>query len=327
MRFPIRATLRALPFLIVPSLTTLAMAAPTLEEINSADPLAVSETGEVDAATIRLQVLLARANASPGVIDGIMGSSTSEAVRIFEMMEGLEVDGVPDENVVNVLPTSGPVVVSYTITEEDAALELTEETEPGDYQAMAKLDVMGFHSHREALAERFAMDVDLLEALNPDADFSKAGTEILVANVASKDMPDVVRIEIDKKQERLMAYGADDNLVFSAPASIGSDSTPSPSGDMKVEAIAPEPNYTITPDTLKDADVSETLVIQPGPNGPVGSTWISLTKDGYGIHGTPDPAEIGRTESHGCVRLTNWDAALLATKVVPGETTVLFLTQ
>ncbi len=307
--------------------TTPVFAAPSLQQINEADPAAVSETGEVDAATIRLQVLLARAHASPGVIDGIMGSSTSEAVRIFEKMEGLEVDGVPDEGVINVLPTSGPVMVSYTITEEDAAIELTEETEPGDFQAMAKLDKMGFHTHAEALAERFAMDVDLLQTLNPDTDFSKAGSDIVVANVARKDMPDVVRIDIDKKQARLMAYGADDTLVFSAPATIGSDSTPSPSGKMKVEAIAPEPNYTITPDTLKDADVSETLVIQPGPNGPVGSTWISLTKDGYGIHGTPDPAEIGRTESHGCVRLTNWDAALLATKVVPEKTTVSFLEQ
>lgn len=222
MRLPFRATLCAVPILVMPSLAAVALAAPTLEEINSADPVAVSETGEVDASTVKLQVLLARAHASPGVIDGIMGSSTGEAVRIFEMMEGLDVDGVPDESVVNVLPTSGPVVVTYTITDEDAAIELTKETEPGDYQAMAKLDAMGFHTHREALAERFAMNVDLLDTLNPDADFSKAGTEILVANVAGKDLPDVVRIEIDKKQERLMAYGADEKLVFSAPATIGS---------------------------------------------------------------------------------------------------------
>ncbi len=320
MTFSIRAAMVAAALTATP-----AFAAPSLQEINEADPVAVSETGEVDAATIRLQVLLARAHASPGVIDGIMGSSTSEAVRVFEIMDDLEVDGVLDEAVVNALPTSGPVVVNYTITEEDAALELTEETEPGDFQAMAKLDKMGFHTHAEALAERFAMDVDLLETLNPDADFSKAGSEILVANVAGKDMPDVVRIEVDKKMGRMMAYAEDDSLVFSAPASIGSQTTPSPSGDMKVEAIAPEPNYTITPDTLENADVNETLIIQPGPNGPVGGTWISLTKDGYGIHGTPDPAEIGRTESHGCVRLTNWDAALLATKVVAGETTVSFL--
>ncbi|MEL6750665.1 MAG: L,D-transpeptidase, partial [Pseudomonadota bacterium] len=147
----------------------------------------------------------------------------------------------------------------------------------------------------------------------------------IVTDVRAQDARKVTKIEIRKDGTQLYGYGADDKLIWSAPASIGSEQTPSPSGEMKVSVIAPEPNYTFDPDTLRDAKTTEKVVIQPGPNGPVGAMWIGLTKDGYGIHGTPDPAEISRTQSHGCVRLTNWDATALAQLVTPDETEVVFM--
>ena len=133
----------------------------------------------------------------------------------------------------------------------------------------------------------------------------------------------VTRIEVDGPAGALRAYAADGRLLASYPASVGSADFPSPSGQMEVRAIAPAPAYYFSPEG-RDWGPDKRLTIAPGPNNPVGSTWIDLTKEGYGIHGTPDPRLIGKTQSHGCVRLTNWDAQELA-KAVEAGTTVEFL--
>jgi lipoprotein-anchoring transpeptidase ErfK/SrfK len=124
-------------------------------------------------------------------------------------------------------------------------------------------------------------------------------------------------IEVDKAASALRAFTADGTLVATYPATIGSNTFPSPSGEMEVRAVAPAPTYHFDPEG-RSWGPDEKLTIAAGPNNPVGGTWIDLTKEGYGIHGTPEPRLIGKTSSHGCVRLTNWDAEELAKAVSPG---------
>jgi lipoprotein-anchoring transpeptidase ErfK/SrfK len=190
-----------------------------------------------------------------------------------------------------------------------------------DYEAMAKLPALSYGSLAEALAERFHMDETLLRALNPGPDFATAGASIVVTAVGPDKLAGkVARIEIDKARGQVRVF--DDKSVQLAvyPATVGSTERPAPTGEWAVNTVAPAPTYTYDPSRLTFGKPKGKLTIQPGPNNPVGSTWIDLTKDTYGIHGTPDPSKIGKTESHGCVRLTNWDAAELAKLVKPGVT-------
>jgi lipoprotein-anchoring transpeptidase ErfK/SrfK len=163
-----------------------------------------------------------------------------------------------------------------------------------------------------------------LIALNPGVDFSKVGTEINVLSAGPEELPaKVTRIEVDKKASSVRAYAEDGKLLASYPATIGSSSFPSPSGNMEVRAVAPAPKYYFDPEG-RSWGPDHKVTIAAGPNNPVGSTWIDLSKDGYGIHGTPEPRLIGKTASHGCVRLTNWDAKELGTAVNRG-TSVVFV--
>lgn len=303
-------------------LPTAAAAQLSISEINGADPL----SGEDRAAMIRLQVLLDRSGASVGYVDGYMGEATRAALRAFEAMNGMTVDGELDPELWAVLEQGGPATETYTLTEEDAGFEATPEI-PEDYEKMAEMDHLGYHSHQEMLAERFQMDPELLAELNPEADFTVAGTEITVAATRVVPEGEVMRITVNRDTGRLEAFdgtGEDAKLIFAAPAAVGSQQTPSPSGSMKVTAIAADPTYTYDPENLPNADFDEVVQIAAGPNGPVGSMWIDLGKPTYGIHGTPYPTEITSMASHGCVRLTNWDAEHLAQLVKPGETVVEF---
>jgi lipoprotein-anchoring transpeptidase ErfK/SrfK len=164
------------------------------------------------------------------------------------------------------------------------------------------------------------MDQDLLEAMNPGVDFAKAGTVVLVTAPRQGGLAEVARVEVDKGERAVKAYGADGTLIAFYPASVGSAERPAPSGTWAVRAVAPDPVYYYDPKrlTFGEAEAKGALKIAAGPNNPVGSTWIDLTKDTYGIHGTPDPEVIGKRQSHGCVRLTNWDAAELGKAVKPG---------
>jgi lipoprotein-anchoring transpeptidase ErfK/SrfK len=169
------------------------------------------------------------------------------------------------------------------------------------------------------------MDEDLLRILNPNADFKKVGAKILVADIGAEPETKVARIVVDKAKGELIAYDANDKIVLMDPATIGSEDTPSPSGTMKVNGSAPEPTYEYNPEkNFQQGDNKKKLTIPAGPNGPVGSMWIDLSKPTYGIHGTPEPSKIDKTASHGCVRLTNWDAEALAKLVQPGKTVVEF---
>ncbi len=297
------------------------------EDVETAQSFA--EAGDaIDPALIRLQVLLDRSRFSPGVIDGLHGDNVAKAIAAYEQANGLEADGRPDAALIAKLTSEDdePVLMRYAITPEDAGGPFLESV-PDKLEDMAKLDSLSYTSPRELLAEKFHMDEGLLEALNPGADFARAGTEITVARVNLREAKETVtRIEIDKAKGALLAYGEDGGLVAFYPATIGSEGMPSPTGTHEVRTVASEPQYYYNPEKLNFSGVEAEglLEIAAGPNNPVGSVWIDLTKETYGIHGTPEPSLIAKSQSHGCVRLTNWDAEELS-KMVKKGTSVTFL--
>ncbi|WIJ26622.1 L,D-transpeptidase family protein [Devosia sp. RR2S18] len=264
----------------------------------------------------RLQILLDRAGYSPGVVDGYMGENVRKAITALELINDLPDDGELDDDVIKILQTDADIATSYTISQED--VEKVVEPLPEDYSELAARDYLGFTSVAEGIAEKFHMDIDFLKTLNPDASFEE-GEEIVVTQPGDQMEGDVARIEADKQNGQVRAYDDEDNLIAAYPATVGSESNPSPSGVHTVRAIAPEPTYTYDPEVnFQQGDNTETLVLPPGPNNPVGIMWIDLSEPTYGIHGTPEPAEIDKTASHGCVRLTNWDAQELAGMVEQG---------
>lgn len=279
-----------------------------------------SGTVQPDPAVVRAQILLDRTRFSPGIVDGLGGENTRQAIAAFEEAHDLPVDGALDATVFERLAAGDarPVLMDYTISEADAAGPFIGAV-PEDIEAMARLETVGYADAREALAEKFHMSEALLDALNPGIDFSRAGQTIVVAATGTSGLQgEVARIVVDKDESSVRAFDADGRLLAFYPATIGSGETPSPSGTHTVRAIAPRPNYTYDPSRVSYGDGGGKVVVPAGPNNPVGSVWIDLSRDTYGIHGTPAPAEIGKTVSSGCVRLTNWDAEQLASAVKAG---------
>lgn len=288
-----------------------------VEPLDPAAPPSTQFTARDDVAA--LQLLLDRAGASPGVIDGRFGSNVDKALVAYRELTGENLKSTDAEGIKKALEASGgDPFTSYTITPADAAGPYVASV-PADYGQKAKLERLSYTSVLEMLAERFHMDEAYLKQLNPDANFNRPGTIIKVANVGAPAATEVARIVADKGRKQVRAYGRDGNLVAAYPATIGSADTPSPTGTHMVSRVAFDPEYTYNPNlNFKQGNNDKVLTIPPGPNGPVGSIWIALDKPTYGIHGTPDPSKIGKTESHGCVRLTNWDAQELAKLVKPG---------
>ncbi|MET3588679.1 lipoprotein-anchoring transpeptidase ErfK/SrfK [Pseudorhizobium tarimense] len=273
---------------------------------------------EPDPAIVHLQILLDRAGASPGVIDGFYGENVSKAVFGFETLQGLDADGDLDAEVLNRLKSDVPVLRDYKITPEDG--QGLADSIPEDYAKMVEMGKLGYTSTAERLAERFHMDEDLLSALNPGSDFA-VGETVSVADPGDPVEGKVARIEVGRKAAQVRAFSGDDTLLAVYPATIGSEENPAPSGTHEVKGVAPMPTYTYNPDlNFQQDDNTEVLEIAGGPNNPVGSVWIDLSEPTYGIHGTPEPALIDKVGSHGCVRLTNWDAEELGAMVDPGVT-------
>ena len=303
-----------------------ALAAPkdlTLEAVNGADLKTKSGEGP-SALMIKAQVLLDRARFSPGVIDGRSGENVEKAIAAFKAARKLKTGGALDEEVWAKLneASNEPVLIEYTIRDEDVKGPFTAKI-PDKMEDQADLDRLGYSGPEEMLAERFHMDRDLLQALNAGKSFDKAGERILVANVApernDQKPPKVTRIEVDKSERLLRALGEDGTVLAAYPASVGSEDKPAPDGTHTVTAVAKNPTYTYNPDyKFKGVKAKEKFEIKAGPNNPVGSVWIDLSVESYGIHGTPDPDKVGKAYSHGCIRLTNWDVEELAQMVEKG---------
>ena len=268
-----------------------------------------------------LQVYLDRNGFSPGVIDGRMGSNVAKALDAWFEATGERLDPADTDLIVSRLAAEGGLAfTTYEITAEDAAGPFIASV-PSDYAEKAQLERLAFTSTAEMLAERFHMDEAYLRELNPDVDFSVPGVRIKVVATGQKKTGKVTRIVADKARKQVRAYDQAGKLIAAYPATIGSTDTPSPSGEVVIERIVKNPGYTYNPKiNFKQGNNDKILQVPPGPNGPVGTMWMALSKPTYGIHGTPEPSAIGKTQSHGCVRLTNWDAEELASMVVPGVT-------
>jgi len=283
----------------------------------AADPDAAID---FDAGLVRIQVLLDRAHFSPGVIDGYDGENVRKAVSAYQHAMALPVTGLADEALLTRLETAdtAPALVAYTINAEDVAGPFVDV--PQDLEEMSRLQSLGYASAAEAIAERFHMDEDLLRTLNPGVDFSTAGVEIVVANAGGDLTGAVASIEIDTRQQSVRAFDAQGELLAYYPATVGATEAPSPTGEHSVRAVAFDPTYRYDPARLPTFGERDhgALTIAAGPNNPVGAVWIALSADTYGIHGAPNPQLVSKSASHGCVRLTNWDAIELARAVRAG---------
>ena len=285
----------------------------------------------------KAETLLDRAHFSPGAIDGLDGDNFRRAVRAFQEVNGLAVTGNLDPDTWNKLASSdsAPVLKFYTIFEADVAGPVTKVI-PTQLEAMARLPGVSYTGPLAEIAEKFHMAQSLLQRLNPRADFERAGTKIIVADVPEMKLspgrhaveavppkdhqgPVAATIVVDKPAGNVRAYDRDGKLLGFYPATMGSDEKPAPSGVFKVKGVAWNPLYHYYPEfAWKGVKTKRNLTIEQGPNNPVGLVWIDLTAPSYGIHGTPDPEDIGKTQSHGCIRLTNWDAVDLAAMARPG---------
>ncbi len=292
------------------------------DAINAVRFSRISETSKaVDPVVLKAEILLDRAHAPPGVIDGRYGANVSKAIATFETVRALPIDGKLTRRVWDELggDTAAPVLSLYTITAEDVVGPFYPDL-PADYALQAQLPDLGYRSANEMFGERFHMDRKFLKALNPGIDMTIAGNQIVVAVIDAMPIASAIaRIDVDKGKGQVLAYDGEGSLVVAYPATIGSDELPSPSGSYVVRGIAPHPTYTYDPvKNFQQGSNTKKLILPPGPNNPVGASFIALSKPTYGIHGTPDPSKIDKTRSHGCVRLTNWNAQELARLVKVG---------
>jgi lipoprotein-anchoring transpeptidase ErfK/SrfK len=292
--------------------------------INDAATATPIRRGSSGSAVLRAQVLLDRARFSPGEIDGNFGSNMVKTVAGFQKARGMTGSGMIDEAVWKALNAdSTPALAKYTIRPEDVAGPF--EKIPEDMMEKAALPALSYSSPLELISEKFHASPKLLTKLNPGKSFDKAGEEILVPNVhTAKPGEKAAKIVVDKTASTVSAVDAEDKPIAQYPATMGSEHDPLPLGNWKVNGVSKNPPFHYNPDLFWDADAKdEKATIKPGPNNPVGVVWIDLSKQHYGIHGTPEPSTIGKTQSHGCIRLTNWDAAELAEMVGPGTPAIL----
>ncbi|OTG91979.1 L,D-transpeptidase family protein [Acinetobacter sp. ANC 3813] len=270
----------------------------------------------------RAHVMLNNAHASPGAIDGSSGKNTLKAIASFQQIQGIKPTGTLTQETWDALLAqqgSKPAFIEYTITAQDIAGPYAQSI-PHDYALQAKMKGLYYTRVTEMLAEKFHMDEDFLKKLNPNVTFKKAGEKIIVANIRNEVPEDIHLIVAHKGAKQLYLFNSRNQMIGSFPATIGSSDTPSPTGTYKVTGVAPNPWYSYSPSNFVQGNNKKPLSLPPGPNGPVGNIWIGLSKKSFGIHGTPNPSAISKTASHGCIRLTNWDANDLGKKVKSGVT-------
>ena len=282
---------------------------------------------------VSFQVLLDRQGFSPGEIDGMTGVNFTHALSALQQARRVPTSGQPDCETWRALggDSAGSMTTTYTLADTDVKGPFVQ-TIPRDLMAQAELPALDYRSVVEQIAERFHVAPTLLQRMNPIARFT-AGEVIQVPAVQPFD-PDAkptldpaatdITVQVTRDESAVRATHADGTLAFFAPVTTGSEHDPLPVGDWKATSVDWHPPFHYNPNLFWDAKAGHTkATIKPGPNNPVGVVWIGVSREHYGIHGSPEPGNIGHTESHGCVRLTNWDAARLASLVKPG-TPILF---
>ncbi len=284
------------------------------------EPIAIGAKG---AAVVRAQILLSRAHFSCGQIDGDFGTNLQKTVTAYQQNHNLPADGQVNAQTWAALNAdTAPAVVSYTIDAQDEAGPFAEV--PASMMEQAKLPHLGYSSPLDELSEKFHSSPALLQALNPGKDFTKTGEQLQVPNAITLPPGMAATVTVSKSDSSVGAYGADGKLLAYYVATVGSEHDPLPIGNWTIKGVARNPVFHYNPQLFWDANPhDEKAVIQAGPRNPVGLVWIDLSKEHYGIHGTPDPSKIGHAESHGCIRLTNWDAWQLAEMVKPGTPAIL----
>ena len=272
------------------------------------------------AMTIKMQALLDWNHASPGAIDGGWGMNSKKALINFQTMQGLPANGKMDQKTWDALnkniPANKPVLVTYTITEDDVNTNFA--TMPAGSEAKSKMKGLYYQDIKEMFGERFHMDVRYLDKLNKNKQY-KVGETITVLNTRAPLKQRINRVVANKADKTLYAYN-DDKLVATYPTTVGSDSTPSPQGTFKIVNKVKMPWYKATVGEGADKKVH---MLPPGPNSPVGVVWMGLSKPSYGLHGSPKPEGISRQASAGCVRLTNWDVLEVYANIENGATVEL----
>ncbi|HEX2059131.1 MAG TPA: L,D-transpeptidase [Thermoanaerobaculia bacterium] len=295
--------------------------------INNA-PVVVPIKGDVSGPSVlKTQVYLDRLNFSVGALDGRWGRNSAIALWWFQRSRGVNATepGALDEQTFRALASAAggvPVLKQHTLTEDDVKGPF--ESIPEDVYEKAKLDCLCYESIKEKLAERFHTSQEFLEELNPGVILGevKAGDTIWVPNVrepVTQDRPDIARVQVSIRGNTFNAFDARGNLIFHAPTTLGSKYDPSPRETVEVKKITFDPHFHYQPTLFADVPDDEPEAnLNPGPNSPVGVVWVALSKPHFGIHGTSDPESIGYASSHGCVRLTNWDAQEVAHRLRPG---------
>ena len=285
------------------------------QEDAPAAPRAVTTTASK---ILAAQVMLDRTGFSPGEIDGAAGLSLRKAIGAFQKSRALRLTGRLDDATFQRLTEEAgeqASVVTYVLTDADVAGPFQPDI-PADLVEQSKLQALGYRNALEALGERFHASPALLKKLNVTATFATAGEQVIVPNVTPFDAADSTKptppagatIVVSKRAGALTVEDAEGKVLFFAPVTTGSEHDPLPTGKWKVTGVQTAPSFHYNPDLFWDADPSHSKAkIPPGPNNPVGVAWIDINKPHWGIHGTPEPAMIGRTQSHGCVRMTNWD--------------------
>ena len=285
--------------------------------------------------TLATQVALDRSGFSPGEIDGRAGRNLQRALAAFQGSHQLPATGRIDDQTWKQLSAAGgdvPPLVDYMITDADIAGPFTPDIPP-KLPDQASLDALNYRTPLEAIGERVHSSPALLQQLNPGATFQHAGEHLMVPNVNSSSgsasssatpSPTAdITVVVTKSTSALTIEDSSGRVLFHAPVTSGSVHDPLPIGNWKVNGVQRNPKFHYNPELFWDATPGDRkATLQPGPNNPVGIVWIDLSKPHYGIHGTPEPSNIGHVESHGCVRLTNWDADRVAQWVKPGTKVV-----